>query len=435
LTEPDDDGSGAWLARARDEVQADLNELDELKSRAATANRFRQAEVYQRVRETLAGRRLIDFLAQRVVLPKYGFPVDVVELDVRRSGDRGSGRVDLNRDLRLAIAEFAPGARIVADKRLWEPTGLKIPPGRSLPVYEWMECESCERFTTRRGDTEPVCCEAARPKRGRSGMFVIPMFGFVGHAAEERVGESRPAPAGFAVSYFDDYAHGTVPQLVATRIGDLALEYYYSRRGRITVINNAMGTGGYSVCMSCGYAAKPESSTRRSRTTGGAPGHPRPYNPLSTCDGTLRRLGYGHQYFTDVLEIRPDVSPDRRGWVSALYALLAALPVLGIARQDMDGHVIRSGLHAGSSFLLFDAVPGGAGFSQSLTERLGELFEAAYDLVSTCECGEESSCYSCLRTYSNQRFHDQLSRLEAIELLSPVRAGRLGLGKEEWEEL
>jgi ATP-dependent helicase YprA (DUF1998 family) len=419
LVEPDDEGGGAWLARAKDEVRDDLSELDLLKKRAAGDNNFRRAEVFQRVRETLAHRRLIDFLAQRTVLPKYGFPVDVVELDVSRSGDAAAARVDLNRDLRLAIAEYAPRARVVADKRLWEPTGLRIPPGRSLPVHCWMECGSCGKFTTRREGIEPSCCEAPIPRQGRSGAFVVPMFGFLGRAADERVGESRPGRAGFAVSYFDDYAHDVVPTFTLARLGELEVEWYFSRRGRITVINSGMGAGGYSVCMSCGYAGKPD--TPKKRTGVRSRGHPRPRNPSSVCDGTLKRLGYGHQYFTDVIEIRPDISSDKPGWVSTLYALLAALPVLGIARQDVDGHLVSGGRQGGKSFVLFDAVPGGAGYARSLTDRLPELFRAAYDIVDSCECGEESSCYSCLRTYSNQPFHDKLSRSEARAMLAPAR--------------
>ena len=37
--------------------------------------------------------------------------------------------------------------------------------------------------------------------------------------------------------------------------------------------------------------------------------------------------------------------------------------------------------------------------------------------VSTCECGAETSCYGCLRSYSNQRDHDELSRGAAEQIL------------------
>ena len=59
----------------------------------AEAQARRQAALLK-VKRTLASRRLIDYLATRVVLPKYGFPVDVVTLDVqprRRQERRRTG--------------------------------------------------------------------------------------------------------------------------------------------------------------------------------------------------------------------------------------------------------------------------------------------------------------------------------------------------------
>ena len=66
-----------------------------------------------------AGKKsLIGFLVRNNVLPKYGFPVDTVELipDINAVG-RGKA-LQLARDLQMAIAEYAPGAEVVADGHL-----------------------------------------------------------------------------------------------------------------------------------------------------------------------------------------------------------------------------------------------------------------------------------------------------------------------------
>ena len=49
---------------------------------------------------TVRDGRLIEFLARRNVIPKYGFRVDVVELDLSRSGDQAADGIELDRDLR-----------------------------------------------------------------------------------------------------------------------------------------------------------------------------------------------------------------------------------------------------------------------------------------------------------------------------------------------
>jgi hypothetical protein len=37
-----------------------------------------------------------------------------------------------------------------------------------------------------------------------------------------------------------------------------------------------------------------------------------------------------------------------------------------------------------------------------------------------CKCGEETSCYGCLRNYSNQRDHERLHRGAAKAYLQSV---------------
>ena len=37
--------------------------------------------------------------------------------------------------------------------------------------------------------------------------------------------------------------------------------------------------------------------------------------------------------------------------------------------------------------------------------------------VTRCDCGEETSCYGCLRNFRNQTVHDQLTRGAALDFL------------------
>ena len=44
----------------------------------------------------------------------------------------------------------------------------------------------------------------------------------------------------------------------------------------------------------------------------------------------------------------------------------------------------------------------------------------ALERVETCDCGEETSCYGCLRNYKNQRIHDILRRDLALKVLRRI---------------
>ena len=104
---------------------------------------------------------------------------------------------------------------------------------------------------------------------------------------------------------------------------------------------------------------------------------------------------------------------------SVLYALLEACPALDIARNDIDGTIHWAG-RGEPAFVVFDNVPGGAGHTRRIGQGLPELIAAARDRVVNCECGEETSCYNCLRSYGNQRWHDSLSRGAARDVLDEL---------------
>ena len=105
--------------------------------------------------------------------------------------------------------------------------------------------------------------------------------------------------------------------------------------------------------------------------------------------------------------------------LSALHALLAATEDVGIAHNDMNGTIHPDGLKVWS-FVLFDAVPGGAGHARRLREVLPGLFLKARARVEECDCGVETSCYGCLRSYRNQADHERLERRLAISVFDAM---------------
>jgi hypothetical protein len=82
------------------------------------------------------------------------------------------------------------------------------------------------------------------------------------------------------------------------------------------------------------------------------------------------------------------------------------------------------GVGAPSAFVIFDTVPGGAGHAQRVGREIADIARAALERVEQCECGPETSCYQCLRSYQNQTWHEELSRGSA----SGTLRGLLGLG-------
>jgi hypothetical protein len=420
LIEPDDTGWGGWLSAAHAEIVGDLRDLEEQERDAASRKLYRRAGVIERTRKTLEGRRLIDFLAQRGVLPKYGFPVDVVELDVTRS-EGFNNEVELQRDLRLALLEFAPGARLVAAGNLWESVGLRKPPGREFITRSWGMCSTCGAVRTRIRSTDddslderPCECGGTEYQQGRRGTFLSPVFGFLGKVDPQPPGEQRPLREGFLETFFEEF-DGPIPEPEIIELGGIPVQARSSKRGWITVFNRGRSKRGFRVCTSCGYATDQfPATTGRKKLVQPEP-HRRPMGERE-CKERLRNFDLAHRYLTNVIELNLAGMDEAAAW-STLDALIASAPAIGIADGDLDGSVSR-GLNNEPAIVLYDDVPGGAGHTRAVSAELGALFAAAHDRVSNCSCGEDTSCYGCLRRYRNQLRHEKLERGAARDALA-----------------
>jgi hypothetical protein len=417
-----------WFTRARDEVLGDLKDIQEMIEQALAAKTFSQAARLENLRKTLAGRGLLNFLASRNVLPKYGFPVDVVELNLARSGDAGANELELSRDLSLAIAEYAPGAEIVAGKAAWQSVGLVIRRDRELPTYEWAICKECHSFRHHLEALTGACPVCGSPDAAKHGHFVMPLFGFAGRRSKSALGESRPARLAQVETHFGSYKAEPPEWIGETNLdGAATVRYRGSRQGRITVINMGPAGRGFRLCDWCGFGAPAPKTleTTKRKANAALKAHDDPRRPGQKCSGPLRHRQLGHEFLTDTLEIALGTFMSEQEGRSTLYALLAAVRALDIEEEDVGGTIHYSSHDGPPSFVIFDRVPGGAGHAHRISERIPTLLEAAYRRVTECECGEETSCYNCLRNYRNQLWHDQLRRKDAVRVLkSALGSGR-----------
>lgn len=427
VQESEDDPTRGWLRRAGDEVRSEIDEVGERIQDAVRVDQFGAAEGLKRQRTTLLRTALLSFLARRNVLPKYGFPVDVIPLDLPRTGDADAPNLQLDRDLKVAIAEYAPGAQIVAAKTLWRSAGLKVQSGRDWPSRAFGVCRQCGGVRQALGDLAAECqvCGSTELDPFRSGKFVIPVFGFVGERSPSKPGDSRPGRGWSTESYFSEYQEVApslelVPEL--SRHGHLT-HRRVSRQGRITVVNRGPGGRGYQLCHGCGFGqAAPNPGATSGRKSG--KGHRDIRRAGSReCSTWLQSAYLGHEYLTDVVEVRTTLPMSQEDARSALYALLEGAAALSIKRDELDGTLYRYSLGDPSAFVIFDTVPGGAGHAQRVGQQLAEVVRAGLQRVLDCDCGEDTSCYSCLRSYANQPWHESLVRGAAVRVLSAVADG------------
>jgi hypothetical protein len=411
ITDPD-----ARLSAVESEVSSDYLKVENFEAEARNVRRYSDADWARRRAETIVGEDVISFLSRKAVIPKYGFPVDVVELDLQRSRAnqyQESSTVSLQRDLSIAVAEFAPGCQLVANKKLWTSYGLKRVAEREWGWREYLKCPRHGTFVSwKREDSPPEsqCCVSAR--RGR---YVDPVFGFITERKAPEDPTHRPTRVFTTRPHFLGPG-GAEPDTI--EMGDIA-SVVKAAPGRLVVLCEGLKGQGFLICATCGAGVKDERA------------HKAPVG--SDCRGRPERVALGHEFVTDVLRIRfhhplGQASAPHGLWFgySVAYALLqGAHEVLEVPLQDLSVTVPRMAGDQLPEIVLYDDVPGGAGLVARLESPpvFRHCLESAQDRVrGSCGCASNASCYGCLRSFANQFAHPWLARGPVFTYLDDILA-------------
>jgi hypothetical protein len=420
------DGEGA-LVIAESSVKEIIEELEELK-RKLDAER-KPSDNILRIQNTYLQKDILNFLSSSNVLPKYGFPVDVVNLDILHNGEYAKV-INISRDLKLAISEFAPGSEIVANKKVWKPYALNMSRTKGWPVQEYAICKQCGRLYSYHvdlgahfADKQKDCCNEPLNYH----YYLQPVFGFStkaddapGNPGERRKAKPLPSRVKFD-TYIDEELELTETFQDVIKIGTHEVAFKYSSRGKLVIVNNGGGSG-YSLCKRCGYITQTKLNNNQALVE-----HKTKLG--KKCENTyLYNIHLGHDFITDVVEIKLPLFSmkyiEKSFWPSLLYAVMEGASIeLGIARNEIGGTLYRAdGVDiTDTSIILYDDVPGGAGHAKKISQRLrGVLENARLKVQGICGCGEDTSCYGCLRSFENQFYHEILQRGIAYDYLTEL---------------
>lgn len=379
---------------------------------------------------------LLSTLVTRGILPRYAFPVDLVALWTREPNRFNRGN-EVQRDLQIALSEYAPEAEVVIDGWKYKSAGLYAPFEKN-PSYEpdtWFyECPDCHHIQISDHDSEepgwtrcPMCGGPITGESRRSPVAAIRPQGFRTDWTQKGVryrGGFRER-AGFA----------TTAQLSAGETASQGDSLYsgrlwvHSRTGDLYTVNRGIGsTPGFWICPSCG-----RSLNRATQD------HKRPEYPSMKCSGRpQRRTSLIHGFQSDVailavnlpdtMDANPTIPAGRAAWLSLGSALLRA----AAAHLQVDASELAVGMrpcthHSGrllGEVFLYDTLPNGAGYADEVAENIEEILKLALELCDNCPGECETACYSCLLDYGNQQQHGLLDRRLAGSLLAFVLDGR-----------
>ena len=415
------------------------------------------------------GEYLLRDLASRAFLPGYGFPTDVVTLKTyniedfvqKRNEQQGSREDSLassrempSRGLNIAIREYAPGAQIVIDGRVFRSAGV------SLQWHANGEINEAQKF-----DLAWRC-----PECGNSGM-IENAYANSDNVRCVHCSTSIPAelrrrvlrPAGFVTDFYEETTNDVTSQKFirveepriqlngeSSALPDPRCGFFrFGHDGTVFHHSSGEHEHGYAVCLSCGRAESmlPGAEVppglradQQHRPVGGKVGSRKDKD----CSGeaVTHQVHLGYQIHTDILELylrNPltgqwlSDSSDGRVIAATLGAALRDVIAdqLGIVSTEMGfSHRVdrdRETRQGRAVIQLYDEVSGGAGFVlEGLDDITSLLTKAMQRLHCPADC--ETVCSHCLAGQDSRVEREELDRRLALRwLIDAAFVDHLGL--------
>ena len=423
-------GEEGVLTIAAEEYAETIRRLREAQEAAFTEERTGVDAYTQRI-HVFQRERILAYLARKNIFPKYGFPVDTVEMTILdRKSTRKTG-LQLQRDLSSAISEYAPGAQIVANGKLITSRYIRKRPDRSWKMSRYHICQQCgdlnlsfyEDGGSYLPEGEPLCrnCGTAL-EYSKAGVYLIPEFGFEADGNNIRKPGLKKPIRTFRSEV--SYIGGAMGEDEDTyQLGNATVHVRSGKTEEMAVLNRSR----FYVCQSCGYTELDEkrftpTMTKKHRTASG----------WQCGNNKLQNFSLAYRFETDVLTLRftgMEITTQEQA-LSLLYGVLeGASRALEVERSDISGCLKwfwnQDSGRGNYGFVFYDKTPGGAGHVRRMQDVkvLEAVLKEALNTISGCTCGGaelDTSCYSCLRNYNNQKHHELLQRRYVIDFLQQL---------------
>jgi ATP-dependent helicase YprA (DUF1998 family) len=402
-------------------------------------------------------------LIESGLMPKYAFPVDVVQLAIpmdrptwggHQQESHGDGNA-MQRDLKIALAEYAPGAEVIRGTfpltYVYTSAGVYDPFEQQpsyLPTGQLVECTECLAIELiGAGDQPPIQCRECESVNVQPFPYLRPE-GFTVDAAlpdsgrsvyegggRERSGRVSPAQLQLGQTSFANGVQSEFSNQV----------FSYVRRGQLFSSNRGPNSRspGFLICPDCGRSLDPNNVGPHSYPADIPPNQgrrlgPRAGDPCPNRSHFTNQVFLGYEFATEVILLGVDLAqgldapftePSGKAVWYSFGTLLAdaASRVLQIDPGELKVGVrpVKRGpnrIHG--EVFIYDDVPSGAGYARAISADLSEVFERALDLSLSCpniEC--PGACYQCLLDYRNQAHHPILDRNLGSSLLAHLLGG------------
>jgi len=421
------------------ETNKDIENYKKGLENARQTNNSFEMNYYNNMLHAVISNDIISRLASNEIIPSYGFPIANVKLNVLREDNSGiNEKIKLERDLSIAISEYAPESEVIVNKKKYVSRYIVTKfDDNVLPITKYVTCPQCNRINCYNLEEKIDNCHycgfgplSDNPYGSTIRNYIEPKFGFYAEKNNSKKIENTLLPK-------KTYAS----KLTYIGEGEKKKELDICNFIKLTQLSNdsllTINESNFFYCKNCGYTVIDNTNV------GGYPTINRPHKDRKGNDCSnikLDRISLGYKFKTDVVSVEfskitkiCDInfitsynSEERVSLYEYVYSLLYAIlegicSYLQIDRREIAGtHYFDSNRNV--TFIFYDTSSGGSGNISKILDKsiFVNCLKAALTKVSQNCCSEDTSCYNCLRNYYNQSVHEFLKRGKAKVLLNEI---------------
>lgn len=397
---------------------------------------------------------LSETLAWQGVLPMFGFPTGSRNIHLSRpevANGRVSGRM-INRDIEIAVSEFAPGAEIIKDKMVHHPVGLasytrhrflaKMELDSPTDILGKVDnvgyCSSCRRLY-KEPTAECESCGAQLSEQPGATYRLLKMTSPKGFRTDYRPDDGRP---GEEERTYASMARPVIPDPDPEDINENQHMRYWAISGDFYVINdNNDRLFNLRFYPREGWIHSDQAEERMAPFLDGKPVQEQSlalYSRKQSEALVIAPLTLGSEY-----QNRIQFAGTRATLYSFGFLLQrAAADMLDVDKKefvagiqphfDLDTRTVQGYVY------LADTLPNGAGYARYLAtgNRLARLLDdiakgsnseylsgMSHHFTHPEACS--TSCYRCLRSYQNLRYHGVLNWKLGVDVAQFLRTGEV----------
>ncbi|MGC7871815.1 DEAD/DEAH box helicase [Desulfosporosinus sp. SYSU MS00001] len=385
-------------------------------------------------------------------IPSYSFPKNVVRFYVEKESERGKNaprdiQYAPERDIAVALSEYAPGRFVTIDKKIYKSGGIYTnlrPRGfeQNQAEYYFQNkdhyndiyiCTECNWFGIDQEEFPKTQCPYCGASIDHRKM--LRPWGFSPVRGDEVKFEDEDEQYTYTEAPFYSYVPSDTRMV---KHGQSNIRYANLSDRKVLTVNMGKSKNGFNVCQKCG-GAEVAGDKNNGNFLFSQPYHDN--HPLCRHEGTVAtNIFLGYEFLTDMFML--DISYDSKKLVSNGNAeeksiLRAAVTTLHEVFKkavslvlDIDYNEISGGWRPrikcdGDSHIemfFYDNLTSGAGYSSLIGSILDKVLERARKILSECECSR--TCKNCLDNFWNQRNHQFFDRHLGLQLLNYAEFGQ-----------